>query len=179
MSATNTQTLHIDSVVIPNTNGRIGMTACPGGRQIFSARARDLERDLAEILDWGAQGLVSLIEDYEFAALGMAELPQRATALGLWWRHLPFPDMCAPTSEFEQRWVAEGARLRGILMTGGQVVLHCWAGLGRTGTITARLLVELGTEPEDAIELVREARPGAIQSLQQEIHVRRCRSLLP
>ena len=60
---------------------------------------------------------------------------------------------------------------------GGHFVLHCWAGLGRTGTVAARLLVELGADPAAAIDLVRGSRPGAIQSLQQEVHVRRCAAL--
>jgi hypothetical protein len=38
----------------------------------------------------------------------------------------------------------------------------------RTGTIAARLLVELGTEPASAIAKAREVRPGAIENSRQE-----------
>jgi ADP-ribosyl-[dinitrogen reductase] hydrolase len=57
------------------------------------------------------------------------------------------------------------------LQTGGSVLIHCRGGLGRTGTIAARLLVELGWQPRAAIEAVRGARPGAIETPQQERHV--------
>ena len=48
------------------------------------------------------------------------------------------------------------------------MVVHCLAGLGRSGTVAARLLIELGHDPDEAIRRVRLARPGAIQSAAQE-----------
>ena len=46
--------------------------------------------------------------------------------------------------------------------------IHCRAGLGRSGMIAARLLVERGMAPEQAIIEVRAARPGAIETEAQE-----------
>ena len=51
---------------------------------------------------------------------------------------------------------------------GCDVLVHCRGGLGRAGTIAARLLVELGMEPETAIASVRAVRPGAIETSDQE-----------
>jgi ADP-ribosyl-[dinitrogen reductase] hydrolase len=56
-------------------------------------------------------------------------------------------------------------------------VIHCLGGLGRTGTIAGRLLVELGSDPETAILQVRRARPGTIQSIMQECYVLGCKQL--
>ncbi|MDE0075572.1 MAG: hypothetical protein OXR82_19475 [Gammaproteobacteria bacterium] len=43
---------------------------------------------------------------------------------------------------------------------------------------TPRLMVELGTPPEDAISRVRESRSWrAIETAEQEAHVRSCRAL--
>lgn len=173
------QRLRIDSVTVTG-GGRIGMCACPGGRRVLAwghASNVELEHDVEVIRSWGAAGLVSLIESLEFESLGIVDLPRRVARHGLWWRHLPIRDMCAPDRLFEKMWFTEGPRLRTILRGGGAFVLHCWAGLGRTGTVAARLLVELGMEPREAISGVRDARPGAIQSLQQELHVQRCRRL--
>ncbi|MDP7292161.1 MAG: hypothetical protein QF497_08015, partial [Verrucomicrobiota bacterium] len=58
---------------------------------------------------------------------------------------------------------------------GESIVLHCKGGLGRTGTIAARLLVELGMTPGNAILAVREARPGAIETSAQETYVLACK----
>ena len=44
-------------------------------------------------------------------------------------------------------------------------------GLGRSGTIAACVLAARGVEPGRAIELVRAARPGAIENAAQEAFV--------
>ena len=49
------------------------------------------------------------------------------------------------------------------------VLVHCLAGLGRTGTILASYLVKYqNISADEAIQKVREERPGSIQSFPQE-----------
>ncbi len=167
--------LRIDSVSVPGTRGRIGLCACPGLNTFFGSRAKKLEDDLRAIREWGADGLVTLLEKEEIEMLEIANIAETAKRLDLWWRHLPIRDMCAPDDIFDAAWTEEGERLRSILKNHGRFVVHCWAGLGRTGTVAARLLVEFGLEPLSAISEVRDARPGAIQSLAQELYVQRFR----
>jgi protein-tyrosine phosphatase len=164
--------LRIDIVAIPGTNGRVGMCACPGGHNLFGGAGRSLADDLDTICAWGAAGMVTLLEPGELAILDLTDIAQHAKRRGMWWLHLPVRDMCAPDDDFDTRWRVEGPRLCDVLKADGRFVVHCWAGLGRTGTVAARLLTEFGVPPESAILQVRNARPGAIQSLQQEIYVR-------
>ena len=56
-------------------------------------------------------------------------------------------------------------------MGGESVVVHCRGGLGRTGLIAVRLLVELGESPVSALVRVRAARPGAVETVEQEKYV--------
>ena len=51
------------------------------------------------------------------------------------------------------------------------VVVSCYAGIGRTGTVLACYLVHRGQEAAEAIELVRDLRPGSIQTPEQEAAV--------
>ena len=49
------------------------------------------------------------------------------------------------------------------------VMVHCLAGLGRTGTILACYLIKYKKmSADDAIQKVRDGRPGSIQSFPQE-----------
>jgi atypical dual specificity phosphatase len=51
-------------------------------------------------------------------------------------------------------------------------MVHCAAGIGRTGTILACYLIKYhGLSTKDAIDKVRKERPGSIQSESQEIAV--------
>ncbi|ABY33255.1 ADP-ribosylglycohydrolase family protein [Methylorubrum extorquens] len=154
--------------------GMIGVTFCPGKVQTDGATGswnRDLATDIRAISDWGATTLVTLIEDHEIDALKVPGLERECQRHGIEWLHLPIPDVSAPTDAFEAAWATVGEGLRSRLRNGFNVVVHCKGGLGRAGTIAARLLVELGADPGDAIQSVREARPGAIETVEQERHV--------
>jgi len=52
------------------------------------------------------------------------------------------------------------------------VVVHCAEGIGRTGTVLAAYLVRKGMTADDAVNKVREKRPGSIQNLEQENAIR-------
>ena len=84
------------------------------------------------------------------------------------WLHLPIADVSIPNERFEQEWGITGKELRPLLRCRLDVLVHCRGGLGRTGTIAARLLVELGMEPKQAIASVRAVRPGAMETSDQE-----------
>jgi protein-tyrosine phosphatase len=61
----------------------------------------------------------------------------------------------------------------GHMTRGETVVVHCRGGLGRSGTIAACVLVARGRAPREAIHLVRNARPGAVEVADQEEFVAR------
>ncbi len=111
---------------------------------------------------------MTLIEDHEFELLGVTSLPEQVEALGIRWWHLPIRDLGTPDEGFETSWREVGHELRSLLRGGVSVALHCHGGLGRTGTVAARLLVELGSAPALAIERVRSVRPGSIETREQE-----------
>ena len=113
------------------------------------------------------------MESHEFTCSRYPASPAMVLGLGMAWHHLPIRDVDIPDDLFEGLWEESGRRLRQALADGGRVVLHCRGGIGRTGTIAARLLTEFGVSPKEAIRMVRAARPGTIETLQQEAYVLR------
>jgi protein-tyrosine phosphatase len=166
--------LAIDAVATPN-GGLIGMTLCPGKRADPAPTAdpgRDLDADLDRILLWRAAVVLSLLETREMAELGATSLPDGVRRRGMEWAHLDLPDAGIPDACHERHWSESlAAVLHGELGRPGRVLLHCRGGLGRTGTMAARLLVECGVPPIEAIDRVRRARPGAIGNTLQEQYV--------
>ncbi len=164
-----------------SVGGRIGMTFCPGkcdNMAMTGPWERDLNADLNVIAKWGAIALVTLMEDHELVHLGVPDIGEKAESMGLTWYHMPITDVSIPDPLFERAWETQGFALREKLREGKGVVVHCRGGLGRTGIIAAHLLIELGELPEVALQRVREMRPGAVETPEQEEYVlRRVHSL--
>jgi Cyclin-dependent kinase inhibitor 3 (CDKN3) len=122
---------------------------------------------LVSLLGWGMKVRVLCYEGYK------AEETPRALLLGE--RKVEvvrIEDGDIPDAVFEKSWETVGTQLREELLRGGKILIHCKGGLGRSGMIAARLLVELGAAtPEAAIRRVRVSRPGAIETREQERHV--------
>ena len=174
--------LRIDDVSIEGNSGLIGLTFCPGKIQkgaLSGPWERDLKEDLEVIRAWGAATWVNLLTRDEMVRLGVGDMKEvvENSRADIRYFHLPIEDTSVPDPQFEEQWEDAGREIRDDLINGRKVLIHCKGGLGRTGTIAARLLVELGVEPDAAIGRVREARPGAIENALQESHVRSVRLL--
>lgn len=173
-----THPLQIATVEVQPGYGSIGITFCPGKKDPRAATGswdRDLDVDVAAIADWNAAAVITLIEDHEIELLKVERLGEVVRAYHIDWLHMPIVDVSTPCPKFEEAWRTLGGGVRERLRNGLNVVVHCRGGLGRAGMIAAQLLVELGVPAEEAIKRVRSARPNAIQTYEQERHVRRTR----
>jgi atypical dual specificity phosphatase len=124
----------------------------------FSAFILD---DLAGLADEGICAIVSLTERPPPELIGSSRFDLL---------HLPIRDMTAPEREQIEEFVAF---VDNHLEDDCPVGVHCLAGLGRTGTMIACYLVTRGRTAEQAIDEVRRARPGSVQTDLQEQAVRR------
>lgn len=174
--------LGIAEVACRGGAGMIGVTLCPGKKQRDPASGipwnRDVDLDLDVIKKWGASAVVSLIEDHEFELLQVRGLGTGIKQRGIEWHHLPIADSYVPTEDWERRWLRVGPELQKLLAGGRKVLVHCKGGLGRAGTVAARLLIDQDLSAQEAIDRVRARRPGAIENREQEDYLRRwaCRN---
>jgi protein tyrosine phosphatase (PTP) superfamily phosphohydrolase (DUF442 family) len=166
-----THPLRIDCVTPPGTRATIGMTICPGRRGSSKEGGRwerDLATDLEAVRAWRPDLVIALLEDFEYAPLGLATFRDDVRAAGLPWEFAPIRDGGVPGRAFDAAWQTLGPRVRTILQRDGRVLIHCRAGLGRTGLLAAGLLAAFGMEPEHAIAAVRAARANTLETPAQE-----------
>lgn len=162
---------------LPN-GGRLGLGCCPGHRltppPFVVRRVPDaLKNDLKLIATWNPHAVLSLMEEPELASAGapVDVLAGELQEHGVGWHHLPICDLGAPDEQFETMWATLWPGLDLRLRDRGRIFIHCYAGLGRTGTVAALILMQYGYKARDALRLVRATRPGSIQSMEQEAYL--------
>jgi len=121
----------------------------PGGKTHDAAR-----RKLGALLDAGVTHWVDLTETVDPLAPYDEVLSALAFERGVevTYARLSIPDMSVPE---EERMIEILDSIDESLGVGGTVYVHCWGGIGRTGTTVGCWLVRQGLEPEDALEEVQ------------------------
>ena len=155
---------------LPVGRGFIGLTICPGkkGASIYGDDwDRDLESDIKAIAHWGASAVVTVMTTDELSFLKAGNLGRCVADHNMAWYQIPIRDLQAPNCETLEQWDYIKAKIHTRLNLAEKILIHCRGGLGRSGTLAARLLIDEGLAPEEAIERVRIARPGAIETTEQ------------
>lgn len=163
--------LQIAEVPMSTGGGMIGITFAPGKKQPDSVSGhhdRDLRIDLDRIAAWNAAAVVTLMEQHELEKVAIATIGAEVRRRHMEWHHWPIVDVDVPDAAFEAAWPARSAKLRTVLACGGRVLIHCRGGIGRSGMLAARLLVESGVPAADAMAEVRAVRRGAVETRAQE-----------
>jgi len=174
MRTSESHPLRIDEVSIPGVIGRIGLTFCPGKKgESFTGTDwdRSMEADLEVIRLWGAHRVLTLIEDFEFDLLGVRGLGELVAGKGMNWHHLPIVDGYPPDQRFLEAWPSVVNTLVEDLSAGKNLLVHCRGGLGRAGTVGSLLLAEFGWSSTAAVDHIRRARPGTVETREQELFI--------
>ena|SRR5216683_7676999 len=122
-----------------------------------------------EILGWHAEGIrtvVSLLERDEAVELGLGDEESLCSAAGLGFISFPIPDRGVPgaRADFAELVNMLAERLR----TGDSVAVHCRAGIGRSGLVSACVLGVLGVAPEPAFAMLSRARGVAVPDTDEQ-----------
>jgi len=128
---------------------------------------RDVDDDLAGLRALGVKTLVTLTEE-SFDEAKLSEYEIRSI-------HFPIVDMSIPDIELVEplcQLISDGMK------TGDSFIVHCKAGLGRTGTILACVQVYRGASAVDAIDTIRLKNAKYIQTDEQAEFVSRFEACL-
>ena len=140
---------------IPNSywlvEGQLLAGGYPGSSYPATARTK-----LAALLDAGVRSFIDLTEPHELMPYDelLAEIASEMDA-DVSYQRLSIRDMDIPTREAMTTILAA---IRSELASGRGVYVHCWGGIGRTGTVIGCWLVEQGHACDDALERIRTLR---------------------
>ncbi|MCD6416072.1 MAG: dual specificity protein phosphatase family protein [Planctomycetes bacterium] len=116
-----------------------------------------LKEDWDELKGRGVGAVVNLTQGDRFG--------RSIREAGLEYAQFPIENFQPPTREQVEEFVEF---CDGQIERGNGVVVHCLAGMGRTGAMLACYMVRSGMAPGEAIEKIRRLRPGSIETDEQE-----------
>ena len=140
------------------TRGRVWLHAMPGRDESWASFLADARRiDLDQVVCLTPLHEIAGLSPSYHGAIREGELP-------FGWIHLPMRNfgLALQADEFH----AGLGRIVERVRAGDDVLLHCAAGIGRTGTAAACLLKGLGLSADEALERVRDAGSDPQSALQ-------------
>lgn len=146
-------------VVWTVNDGFIGLMPKPNAGE-------QLENELVALKEQGVNVLVSLLEPSETEALGLHNEYIMADRHGIKFISHPVPDKGVP--QHGESFLSLVLELRGNMMEGMGVVVHCWGGIGRSGLLVAAVLTASGFTPSMAFQKVSEARGADVPEVRSQ-----------
>jgi hypothetical protein len=126
--------------------------------------AREAKERLQRFFDIGVSAFIDLTYPGEFGIKPYDSFLMDSTGNGAprsEYRRFPVGDMRVPTPEVMSRILDA---IDDALDAGRTVYLHCYGGLGRTGTVVGCFLVRHGMDGDQALTEIRQLRQGTPQS---------------
>lgn len=141
--------------------GQTGMSSWWIDEPLVLGSSNPTTGQLKKLYQQGFRSIISLLDEGEQRPnydLGGVE------AMGFKRFSIPVEDFSAPMLD-DFRAFLEAVH---HALNEGKVLVHCEAGLGRTGTMAAAYWIDKGLSVKEAIRKVRRSNPGVIGSVDQE-----------
>lgn len=128
----------------------------------------DLATAMQSIRDQDVDVVVSLQPLDEAKTLELLEEKSGAESQGMMFFRYPIIDHSTPP--FTEETFALISKLSDLNAQGKRIFIHCYAGIGRSATIAACVLIARGFEIEDALQHLHEARGFAVPETQAQFN---------
>jgi protein-tyrosine phosphatase len=138
-------------LVASNLPGSLFIMPCPRGDQLSS--------DIASYHARGVDTIVSMLAVDEAMLLGLECEGLCCGKAGIVFLSSPITDFGLPEVAVFDALVGN---IAGLMRNGHKVAVHCRAGIGRSGMVTAATLIALGFESDVAVEEITRHRGIAI-----------------
>ncbi|WP_238364975.1 protein-tyrosine phosphatase family protein [Mesobacterium pallidum] len=130
-------------------------------------RSGDYAADLATVREWKPSYVLTMTPEAEMIPHGAMNFGAHMQDSGTRWAYLPTDDYGVLPEDLAAEWARASAQCRAALRGGGRVLIHCMGGCGRSGMAALRLLIEMGEDPEAALDRLRAKRPCAVETARQ------------
>ncbi len=148
----------------PLTNGKLWISHYPGKKGVKD-KLIQAEMDLFDLKKKKIDIVVSLLEKKELETLHVSTLFELIKKHKFIHYYFPIEDKSVPKNKVQLHWLLEN--LCNEIHKNKKILLHCNAGLGRSGLIAALICKKLGVS-ESPISYIRKHRPGSIETKDQE-----------
>ncbi|MBL6855538.1 MAG: dual specificity protein phosphatase family protein [Rhodobacteraceae bacterium] len=148
-------------------NQSFGVSNCPGKHQNSLLKKLSLKNDLSSIWDQEINCIVSLITKDELKRLDINDFDKTITEYGFEHYSVEIQDLGIPSTNQLGTFKILTKNIIVAIKTEKKVLIHCNAGLGRSG-LFAGILVKEMTDINHPIDYIRKFRKGAIETKEQE-----------
>jgi len=125
-----------------------------------------LEDEIRSLREQGVDVLVSTLTDEEIVEVALADEPLYCMNNLIEFLRFPIPDHTAPPLDGKLSEFITGLSAR--IAAGKNIAIHCRAGLGRSTTIAACLMVSAEIDPLRACDLISAARGYTVPETEEQ-----------
>lgn len=126
-----------------------------------------VEEEFSGLSNEGIINIVSLLESHEMYEVGLQNEKELTEKNGMNFYSLPIKDRGLPESISEFRSFTK--KIYNEVNEGNSTVIHCRAGIGRTGIVAASVLMHHGFEASEAFSLISLKRGVQVPDTEEQI----------
>lgn len=141
-----------------STNHTFYVMPRPQGEKIYA--------EIAEMQALNIDTVLCLLQDFELPKASLEKVAEIYQEKGIEYLRLPIPDERCPSDFLAAKAMIE--TLYDKILSGKTIAIHCYGGIGRSGTVAVGILLHFGYEVLEAVNLVRTSRGIEVAKAQEQ-----------